>query len=76
MAQVPARRGNSGRHHIGIVENEHRCSEAVLAQGRSQMRPKVEAFDLLQIGRLFDQPVAYDSGKTDSNGVDLLALPR
>ena len=64
---MPARRGNAGHHHIGIVKYRHGNAAENRPQRFGNQFPHIDAFELNQVGRVLDKPVADDSRHAQAN---------
>jgi hypothetical protein len=72
--KLVTRRSDARGHGIGVVENpnRHRCVTRT-GNGR-QRRLEMEAFHLLEIGRILHHAVADDPRETQADRIDLFAL--
>src|ERR1700736_5994911 len=70
--EMAAGSGYSRRHNIRIVVNVDRSRDSRFLQRVSHQIADMRAFELFQVGRIFDEAFADDAWKADANRIHFL----
>ena len=73
LIELSSGSGDSGGHHVRVVEDESRHRPVFLPKRGRQERLQVESLRLLQIGRVLHYAIADDARKAHADGLDGLA---
>src|SRR5262249_37653235 len=72
LVKFAARRGDSGSHGIGIVENAH--GRRGFSWRRRKRGLQSKSLHLMGIRRIFDHSISNDTGESQAYGMNLLAF--